>query len=162
MSGQTRADNKTEALGQSRWLVFRAGGKKAAIGLEYMVKVLERAELFTVPLSGKEFKGIIYYNDIAVPVLSWEFLNGRKISGKSILILEQNQDLLGVEVDEVSMVEEHRAPKKTSGAGFWVELSKESGLAGLEVERLFETLRKKRAYPEGTGGTDDKENPFGG
>jgi len=127
---------------RTRLLVFSIGDRKVAIGLECMVKILERAELFRVPLAGREFKGIIYYNDLAVPVLDWEFLTGKKLSGKNLLILEQEHDLMAMEIDELARVEEHPVIDRTGAEGFWIDMDPKHGLYALNVEKLFQSLRK--------------------
>ena len=127
---------------KSRWLVFSIGERKVAVGIDYMVKILEHSELFRVPLSGREFKGVIYHNDLAVPILDWEFLTGRKISCENILIIEQNDDLLGMEIGELAKVEEHPWNDLNGDEGFWIDMEPENGLYALNVAKLFQALRK--------------------
>ena len=133
-----------EAGLRSRWLVFAISDRKVAISLEHMVIILKQAEIFSVPLTGKEFKGIFYYNDKAVPILNWEFLTGksRAPQDQGILILEQNDDLLGIEIDEVARVEQHPFSGETDEPGFWIDLEPEQGLWALNVGNLFKALRK--------------------
>lgn len=128
----------------TRWLVFASHDRKVAISLGHMVKILKKAEIFPVPLSGKEFKGIFYYNDKAVPVLNWEVLIGnyRAPRDQGILILEQNDDLLGLVIDEVARVEEHEFSGATEEPGFWIDLKPDQGLWALNIRNLFKALRK--------------------
>jgi chemotaxis signal transduction protein len=95
-----------------------------------------------VPLSGKEFKGVIYHNDQAVPILDWEFLTGRKISRENIVIIEYNGDLLGMEIGELAKVEEHPGKDLNGDEGFWIDMEPENGLYALNAAKLFQALRK--------------------
>ena len=142
MSESARDGTSAEKDLRSRWLVFSTGERNAAISIGYMVKILERAELFQVPLMGEEFKGIIYYNELAVPVLDWEYLTGKKIAGANILILEEGNELLGIEIDEPARVEEHRSPGRMGEQGYWAEMDPGMGLWALNVANVFRALRK--------------------
>jgi chemotaxis signal transduction protein len=145
MSGLAQEGGTNPETGlRSRWLVFAISDRKVAVSLEHMVIILKRAEIFPVPMAGKEFKGIFYYNDKAVPVLNWEFLTGKsgEPRDQGILILEQSDDLLGIEIDEVAKVEQHPFSGETGEPGFWIDLDPGRGLWALNVGNLFKALRK--------------------
>jgi chemotaxis signal transduction protein len=142
MTADTLREMSTDQEPKIRLLVFSIGDRKVAISLDYMVKILEKAELFKIPLAGREFKGIIYYNELAVPVLDWEFLTGKKLSGKNLLLLEHEQEMLALEIDERARVEEHPLMDLTGAEGFWVDMAPEKGLFALNVKKLFQSLKK--------------------
>jgi chemotaxis signal transduction protein len=129
---------------RARWLIFSSSDRRVAISLEHMVKIVKQVEIFKVPMAGKEFIGIFYYNDKAVPVLNWEFLIGksRPPRDQGILILEKDDDLLGIEIDEVARVEERPFAGESGEPGFWIDLDPVQGLWALNVGNLFKALKK--------------------
>jgi chemotaxis signal transduction protein len=146
MNGLSQAGGAEPGAGlAARWLVFQISDRKIAVSLERMVKILKQAETFPAPLSGREFKGIFYYNDKAVPVLDWEFLTGRPYETKDpgILIIELGEDLLGVQVEESAKVEHHALTGGEDEAGFWIDLDPTRGLWGLNVSNLFKALSNR-------------------
>jgi len=56
------------------------------------------------------------------------------------LILEYGNDLLGLEIGELAKVERHRNP--APGDGFWNDLDPGEGLFALNVDKVFQALRK--------------------
>ncbi len=140
MTGASSGEEGGALAQSSRWLVFSLGDRRAAVPLEYMVRILERAEIFPLPVGGREFKGVIYYNDMAVPVLQWKFLLGREIAGANILIVEYGNDLLGMEIGELAKVEERKDVMLSDG--FWTDMDPGKGLYALNVDKVFQALRK--------------------
>ena len=131
-----------------RWLRFSLGEKKSALRLDCLVRVLDQIELFLLPFLPKEFKGVIYFNEQAVPIVNWEIFGIKSSSGGLVMILEQGKDWIGMEVKDTGKVEEYRPGPGAKENGFWIELDSEKGIWGLDEEKFFKTLRQDHSWPE--------------
>ncbi len=139
MSGQLAG---RETAG-SRWLLFRLGEKQCALRLSGLVRVLDQAELFLAPKLPGEFKGVIYFNEQAVPVVNWEAFGIKPGSGRLLLIVEQGKDRVGLEVEETGKVGEYNLGPGVKEKGFWVELEPERGIWGLDQDKFFSALKQE-------------------
>jgi|GEM_PF-1394084 len=142
MSGQVADQILASRSSSVRWLQISLGEKRSAIRLSSLVRVLDRAELFSVPLLPKEFKGVIYFNERAVPILSWKEFKIEIFLNPLVLVLENGNDWVGIEVESTGKVEEYQMGSRLREDGFWVELDSEKGIWGIDEEKLFKSLRE--------------------
>lgn len=126
----------------TRWLLVSLGERQSGVRLSALVRVLERAELFSVPLLPRVFKGIIYHNERAVPILNWKTFGIELFLNPLILILAQGKDWLGIEVEATGKVEEYGWRAGFKKDGFWIELDEDKGIWGIDEEKLFQSLRE--------------------
>jgi len=126
----------------SRWLVFSLGDIDGALGVDYLVKVLELPEVFSVPFCGGRFKGVIYYLERAVPILDWGFIGKGDISGRIVVLVEWSGELIGIEIERVKGVEEYALVDAGREDGYWIELDGSKNIWALDINRLFKGLRE--------------------
>ena len=137
----------------SRWLSIFIGEKKSAIRLSFLIRVLDQVELFKVPLLPREFKGVIYFNEQAIPIVNWEAFGIEIFLNPLVLVLEQGKDRIGIEVEGTGNVEEYSPGPDAKEDGFWIELDSDKGVWGLDEKRLFKTLRQSRVSRDFEPGT---------
>ncbi len=144
-----------------RWLNFSVGGRASAVRLDCVVRVVDKIELFRVPLAPREFKGVIYFNERAVAVLNWEAFSVSAPLAGLTLILEQGKDWLAIEVAETGKVEEYHLGPESKAKGFWRELDSSRDIWGLDEFELFKAVRQDHSRPGRLGGKDGKEDIAG-
>ena len=132
---QSGAQNSARKASADRWMVWAFRGSTFAVELARVFQVVERVEIFPVPLTSKNCSGVIYYQEEAVPVVHPDVLPGAEQGGDKteilpelILLIEWDRYKVGIPVDRVIRVVEE----------FEIENSSDdmSSLSGFPVEVL--------------------------
>jgi len=131
-----------------RWLLVVVGSEELAVRFDYLLRIIDDAQIFSVPLSGDYFQGLIYYQEQAVPVINWKAISELKNQGNMFLILEEGKDLIALQVKEVGGIF-WAEPEKEQNS-LWYEL--DSGKRALRVENLFASLRQGSFKAKEQGG----------
>ena len=122
----------------AKWLLLKTGSLRRAVDFSCLLKIVEKAEIFPVPLCGEEFLGVIYYEDKAVPVVNLSALFQLENQGDKFLILENHGDLIAIQAEEIEGILESE-PKERADE-LWLVLKE--GLLGLDSAQLFRKLRE--------------------
>lgn len=145
---QSGAQASARKASADRWLVWSFRGRIFAVELSRVFQVIERAEIFPVPLTSKNSSGVLYYQEEAIPVVNPEVLpgieggdEGTKILPELILLVEWDGYKVGIPVDRVIRVVEEfeikeSADDTSSLSGFPVEV-----LGMYEGETLYRLER---------------------
>jgi len=137
--------NSAQALSApqpGKWLLVRIGDTRRAVDFNCLLRIVEKTEIYPVPLCGKEFLGVIYYEDKAVPVVNLKALFQMENQGEQCLILEEQGDLIAILVEEVEGILESEPRERAEE--FWLVLEEE--LWGLDSHRLFRKLREGQTF----------------
>ena len=131
-----------------RWLVVIAGDEQIALSFDYLLRIIDDAQVYSVPLCGDYFQGVIYYQEQAVPVLNWRAISKIQNQGRMFLILKEGADLVALQINEVKEI--LYAQSKELSDELWCEF--DSNRRALKVEKLFTKLRQGSFKAEEQGG----------
>ncbi|GEM_PF-5016791 len=107
------AESSLQRNSAAQWFIWEWKDHLFTIEISRVVKVIERAQVFSVPLTGARVLGLIYYQEEAVPVIHPDLLPGYKqeadksqILPQLILLIEWDQNKIGIPVDRVIRIVE--------------------------------------------------------